>query len=526
MDKNKSIACRLKPYRSIFDNTKFRHKELEMNVLFIDSIDGVESASKPLASWTRMQFGISHISSLLKAHGHETRLLVLGSNKWKESTEILKTSMEEFDPGIICYTAVFSQYSFIEKIASFIRSHWPDKFAVIGGVHTTLNPEAIIKGPFDALCVGEGEYPVLELCSQLEGKQVPQGIANLWLKSGDGKINQNRTREFIQNLDTLPFPDRKMWEPWVQEQTARHEMYILVGRGCPYDCTYCSNHAIRKVAQGKYVRMRSPENILEEIAFVYNNYPARRIFLEAEAIALDKAWALEFCRQLESFNATIGNALTYGCNFRVSKQSMDERIFIALEKANFNKINIGLESGSERVRREVLRRNYSNDDFLKTVSMARKHKLKVNVYNLIGIPGESLSDHMETVHVNHQCQPDELCTSIFFPYPGTDLYKICIKRGLIKNLENTSSERRSAVLDLPEFSKTQIQTAYKRFHRRVYKGRYPKWMLLLWGINKRIPSKVKSSIRNSLLYDQIVRLPIVHKLREKVKSKLSEEKKA
>lgn len=497
-----------------------------MKVMFIDSIDGVESASKPLVSWSRMQFGISYIASLLKAHGHETRLVVLGSNKWNESTQILKKAMEEFDPGIICYTAVFSQYSFIEKTASFIRSHWPGKFAVIGGVHATLNPEEVMKGPFDALCVGEGEYPVLELCSQLEGKQVPQGIPNLWFKAGDGKINRNPSREFIQNLDILPLPDREMWKPWVKEQTARSEMYLLVGRGCPYDCTYCSNHAIRKVAHGRYVRMRSPENIIQEIAFVHDNYPARRIFLEAEAIALDKTWALEFCRQLEAFNATIGNALSYGCNFRVSRQSMDERIFIALEKANFNKINIGLESGSERVRREVLRRNYTNDDFLTTVSLARKHGLKVNVYNLIGIPGESIADHMETVRVNRECQPDELCTSIFFPYPGTDLYKTCIERGLIKNIENTTTERRTAVLDLPGFPKARIQAAYKRFHSRVYNGRYPKWKLLLWGINRRIPSKVTSSIRNSRLYSAILRIPIVHGLREKVKSKLFEQREA
>lgn len=493
-----------------------------MKIMFIDSIDGIESTSKPLGSWTRMQFGISYISSLLKAHGHETRLLVLGSNKWKESTQILKTSMEEFDPGIICYTAVFSQYSFIEKIAAFIRSHWPDKFAIIGGVHATLNPEEIIKGPFDALCVGEGEYPVLELCNQLEGKQVPKGIANLWLKSGDGKISRNKTREFIKNLDLLPFPDREMWEPWVKEQSAGDELYILVGRGCPYDCTYCSNHAIRKVATGRYVRTRSPENILQEVAYVYGKYPPRRIFFEAESMVLDKAWALEFCRQLESFNTTIGDAITYGCNFRVSVPSLDERIFSALEKANFNKINIGLESGSERVRREVLKRNYSNDDFLKAASMARSHKLQVNVYNLIGVPGESLDDHMETVRINRLCQPDNLCTSIFYPYPGTDLYRICMEQGLITNLANKTSERRTAVLDLPDFSKAQIQTAYKRFYRRVYKGRYPNWKLLLWGITQRIPSKVKISVRNSLLYNTIVRFPIVHHLREKVKSKLFE----
>src|SRR5208337_2475754 len=208
--------------------------------------------------------------------------------------------------------------------------------------------------------------------------------------------------------------------------------------------------------------------------------------------------------------AKIGNAISYGSNLRVSSQSMDEDLFIAFEKANFYKVNIGLESGSERVRREILKRNYSNDDFLKVASMARKHNLLVNVYNLIGIPGESLSDHMETVNVNRQCQPDNLCTSIFYPYPGTELYRTCIERGLIKNSANTTRERRTAVLDLPDFSKSQIQTAYKRFNNRVYKGRYPWWKRLVHSMYGWMP-------RNSRLYNAIVQFPVVSDLRKRVK---------
>lgn len=254
-----------------------------MKIMFIYSLDDIQSTLKPLWSWSTIQFGISYIASVLKAHGHQTRLVVLGNNKFKDGTKLLKAQIDEFVPDIICFTAVSSQYSFIEKIAKYIRRQWPDTFLIIGGVHATLNPDVVIKGPFDVLCIGEGEYPTLELCGQLEEKQFPHGIANLWIKLPSGSIEKNDPRDFIQNLDMLPFPDREMWKPWINGQNEA-ELAILLGRGCPYDCTYCSNHALRKTARGKYVRMRSPENIMEELSFLHNNYQNLRIYFEVESL--------------------------------------------------------------------------------------------------------------------------------------------------------------------------------------------------------------------------------------------------
>lgn len=485
-----------------------------MKILFIYSLDDIQSTLKPLRSWATIQFGISYISSLLKAHGHQTRLLVLGRNKWKASKQLLKSSMEKFDPNLICFTATFSQYSFIEKIAGFTKKQWADKFLIIGGVHASLNPNEVINGPFDALCIGEGEYPTLELCSQLDGKEAPHGIANLWIKSHDGKIERNEARGFLQNLDMLPFPDREIWKPWMKTQL-NAEFAVLLGRGCPYNCTYCSNHALREIAHGKYTRSRSPENILKEIAFLYNNYPLQRIYLEVETIAVNKIWAIELCSQLEAFNVTIDNSLNYGCNFRISPQAVDEKLFIAFKKANFYKINIGLESGSEKIRREVLKRVYSNKDFLEVVSMARKYGLSIYVYNMIGLPGESLNDHMETVLLNRQCQPDGHYTGIFFPYPGTELYDTCIKQGLLKGPVNTQMERSQSIIKLPNFTNVQIRRAYTWFNYRVYKGYKPLLVIMIQTIG----TKVRSNPTTNFLFRQIVQLPILRQVRAKLARK-------
>ena len=128
-----------------------------------------------------------------------------------------------------------------------------------------LNPRDEMLNTFDALCIGEGEFPVAELAGQMEAGKTPSGIPNLWIRHQDGMIEKNQPREFLRDLDALPFPDLEMWRPWIKDVTGEHHV-ILLGRGCPFGCSYCSNHAIRKLAPGKYVRFRSPSNIIQEIA--------------------------------------------------------------------------------------------------------------------------------------------------------------------------------------------------------------------------------------------------------------------
>src|SRR5659263_89281 len=219
-----------------------------MKIMFIYSLEDVQGILKPLRSWSSINFGISYISSVLKADGNQTQLLVLGSNNhWKDNVKLLKTFMTEFSPDIICITAVTSQYPFVKHVARTIKSEWPDKYVVIGGVHATLNPSEVICDSFDAVCIGEGEYPLLELCRQVNTKTIPHGIANLWLKFPDGRIEKNSPRPFLQDIDGLPFADREIWAPWVKEQLG-DELSVLLGRGCPYGCTYCCNHALKRVA--------------------------------------------------------------------------------------------------------------------------------------------------------------------------------------------------------------------------------------------------------------------------------------
>jgi anaerobic magnesium-protoporphyrin IX monomethyl ester cyclase len=444
-----------------------------MQVLFIYSNHNLTNQFKPFTGYYSIAFGISYLSSILKKNGHNTSLLVLTHNY----RTILNNYINIYSPKLICFSPVATEYPFIVNIAHQIKERYPAIYLLAGGPHVSLNPEACITDSFDALCVGEGEGPILELTQTLEKGLVPSSICNLWIKQGL-RVEKNPTRSFMCDLDELPFPDREMWEQWILDPAS--VMSIILGRGCPFYCTYCCNHALRKIASGPYVRLRSTDNILKEIKEINVRFPLiKEIYLEIETFGIDINWSIDLCEKLGEFNTRLHEPISFGVNLRITNSVLTDVFFNALKNGNIKYIEIGLQSGSEKIRREVLRRYESNSDIIEAVRLARKYNIKFYLYNLLGIPGETMKDYYQTVAMNRMCQPDGHITSIFYPYPGTDLFALCKKWGLsVDHLEH-EMEREKAILDLPNYSKKDIQSGYIWFNYNIYKGYKSTYKLML-----------------------------------------------
>jgi anaerobic magnesium-protoporphyrin IX monomethyl ester cyclase len=449
-----------------------------MKILFVFPFSDIVTAQRPLAMQEQMQFGISYISAVLKAHGHQTRLIVLSRVIGKENDSRLAWAFRIFSPDVVCFTAVATEFGFVAQMARIAKFLRPEAKLLVGGPHVSLVPEDAAGHPFDAICIGEGEYPTLEYVDALAGGNTPTGIRNLWLRLPEG-WEKNPPRPFLEDLDSLPFPDRDIWQEWILPGRTDN-FVVLLGRGCPFPCTYCSNHALKKLASGKYVRFRSVDHVLRECEELAHRYPEiQKIYFEVETIGTNRGWALEFCDGLARWNSGRERPLGFGVNLRVTPNHDPEELFAAFQRANFLFINVGVESGSERVRRDILKRNYSNNDIVKTVRSARRHGLKVSFFNLIGLPGETEADFRETIEINRICQPDWHFLSIFYPYPGTELYQCCLDMGLRVESGAEALERRRATLDLPTFSRRRIMHYYFWFEYHVRKGRKSSVLMML-----------------------------------------------
>jgi anaerobic magnesium-protoporphyrin IX monomethyl ester cyclase len=452
-----------------------------MKILFIYSVERALSVKKPLGSPLYMQFGISYLSSFLKQSGHNTELLILSKDFGNKNYDVIRKKIENFKPKIIGFYSVTSQYKFISDTSKFIKSNYPEIFLIIGGPHATLNPEKIINDSFDAICIGDGELPILELTNMLEKNEYPSNIKNLWIKKSN-IIEKNQIAPFDEKIDLLPFPDRIMWDEYIDyiPNFLEKNISILLGRGCPHSCTYCCNHALRKITNGIYVRFRSPQNIIEEIKSIHEKYSLEnKIYLEIESFSSNKVWAIKVCDEIEKYNKSLDTPLSFDLNIRITENADFDILFKSCKKANITHLNIGLESGSERIRKNILKRNYSNPDVIKTITLANKYELNYNFFVMIGIPGETIEDFKETIEICRICQPKEIYLSIFYPYPGTDLYNLCEKMNLLQEIMDIKMERRFAILNLPGFTKKQIQRNYRWFNYYVYKGYKSRIKLIL-----------------------------------------------
>lgn len=362
--------------------------------------------------------GKMSISAVLKQAGHECGLLIEPAEK--NLIQVIKAE----NPDIVAFSATTGTHIWALEMAKEIKEKL-GLTIIFGGPHATYFPETIEDKNVDIVCLGEGEYAVLELLDKLKNKEDITKIKNLWVKK-DNKVYKNGMRPLIQKLDSLPFPDRFLYYDkydFLKNQNSRE--FILM-RGCPYKCSFCYNHSLQKmyIDKGEYVRYKNVNRAIEEVLDVKNKWGLGSAMFFDEVMFLNKEWLFSF---LEKYREQID--VPFACEARANL--LDEEICKNLKKAGCICVRIGVESGSDEIRNKILRKNLSDEQIERAARLVKKEKILLETYNMVGLPKEKLEDAFKTLSFNKKIKADYAWCSIYQPYPKTDLAELAIKEGVL-----------------------------------------------------------------------------------------------
>ena len=467
-----------------------------MNVMFIyPNQDGIGY----------IPVGISLLSSILKNNGHNTSLFdttfyssngdddndnlqfkrtdsKLPTKRCVDIYKLLKDKIEKFKPDLIAGTCTSNDYEFLCDILKFIKNNY-DIPVIVGGPHTTVVPDEVISETFiDIICIGEGESALLELCNRMELNRNIYNISNLWIKFKN-KIYKNDIGPLVKDMDTLPYPD---WDIFNDENHYRPfdgKIYYFgwfeFGRGCPFSCTYCINPHLHKIYKGKgnYYRSKSPKRMMDELLHFKKKYNIKFVrFVDETFLAMPISKIKEFA---ELYNKHI--RLPFIISSRPETIN-DESVNILKSMITCKHISMGIESGNETLRRNVLNRQLSNDTIYKAFKLLQKNGIKTTAFNIIGFPTETRDMIFDTIKINKQIQPDVIVVSLFYPYKGTPLRDVCINEGYIDS-DKVVNYTSDTILNMPQISRESLIGLKRAF---ILYARLPRLLYPLIVLSERI----------------------------------------
>ncbi len=420
-------------------------------------------------------FGIGYVASALKRAGHEVDLIHLVREMEKKD---LVDRLHRFRADIVGFSAVTNMWGETKRYARWIKEE-ANLPIVVGGFHPMMAPESCIleTQDIDYVCVGEGERPALDLLEALSNGKSAKHVGGLWVRE-KGEVFRNPKNPLNNELDALPHPDRDIFDfHTIVYGHGQNAALMLSGRGCPYDCHYCCNRwYFENYGSPKEIyRKRSVRSVVDEAKAIIPKYNLKHIQFFDEVFISKKSWIEEFSR---TWKQEVG--LEFSFLMRV-EQAKPEYIEM-LADAGCTLIHAGVESGSERVRREILNRRMSDRKIIEAFDLCKKNGIKTWAFYQIGFPGETTDDLDQTVTFHQQLDPDFSNVCVFYPYPGTQLYRDALANGWMRdetviakrlsertfsNFFEAELHRFESVLDLPTLSPQDLTRMGRKFETAI-----------------------------------------------------------
>ena len=381
------------------------------------------------------RLGVGYIAALLRSFGHDVQLFIDPqyfndeniSIRWLHARfdykKTIVPALKAFAPDLIGFSVVSDFYPWACQMANLIKMEITAPI-IFGGIHPTSVPERVIRQQcVDMVCVGEGEYPTLELVQSMETGIPDYSIKNIWFKK-DGKIIKNEQRNLISDLNTLPFPAKDLF--YTPSPHLARCYYIMASRGCAYSCSYCCHSILKQRCQGKgaYFRQRSVDNVLAELKTAKAQYGIRYVRFFDDSLGLNIAWLKEFSKK---YRREIG--LPFICYMYPSHVSPDTSRL--LKEAGCCEVEIGVQSLNEDLSRTVLHRDMPVRTIASAIDILKNEKIRIIADNIVGLPGQQEADLIRMAEFYNQRRVNRIYFFWLRYYPGTAITEYARETGVL-----------------------------------------------------------------------------------------------
>jgi len=419
---------------------------------------------------------ILYLASNLEKNGHSVKVMDI-SAEGLILPEIIR-KVKRSKPKLVGISAMTTGIQSAVTLAIHLQA---ENFTVgIGGTHVSVDPTFITRYPmFDFGVVGEGEITLVEIVRDLKKGVKPKGIYY---------------GQTVQNLDDLPFPARHLinTDIYRREEMLDFEVPaagILSSRGCPYDCIFCC------IPNRHRVRFRSAKNIVDEMESVYEKCGGNYSFVD-DCFTINRKRTMEFCEEI------IRRRLD--CRYIASTRAdkITQEMAGLLRRSGCTDLYFGVESGSPRIRNEVIKKHIREEDIREAVKACRDKGIMSNLFLMLGFPEETKGDIEQTVQIGNRVRADCIGIHITMPMPGSEIFEIAIKEGLFKRtiIDDYASGklgkgfRENYPLYVPKgLNIEDLMDAKKKAYRSFYLS--PQWMLRRLRVWLTIKGKFKDDLK-------------------------------
>lgn len=403
-------------------------------------------------AYAGLPVGIGYISEVLSATGIDHQVFDLSLER---DFKKLKRKIETYMPGLIGYSLFTFRHRYNYRVLEKLKQAFPLIPIVAGGPHISTLREKVLLD-CNAINFGitlEGEQTLIELCKEKE----PGQIKGLIYRGSGREIRYSEDREFIRDLDYIPFP---RYEKFDLKRYPKN-MNIVTSRGCPYRCIYCPV----KSTIGKTLRVRSAESVVEEFEYWYKvGYRDFSIADDNFTFYQDRVYKI--CDGLKKKRLS-GLRISCGNGVRADKVSYD--LLKRMKEVGFYYVAFGVESGNDRVL-QYLKKGEKLETIRSSIKTACDLDYQVGLFFIIGSPHETIKDMEDSLRLALQYP---VCEALFYnliPFPNTELYEWVKKNGYFvespdEYLDWASHWVNRPLFATPEFPYKERKLAYRYANR-------------------------------------------------------------